>query len=129
MKSERELIHEISRIGRESRSLHEAVDLARALLDLEVGSSTLLVDSAQDGISPQAAKRVSDFLNSREFPFRGLYTARVLVGNSEAGRLIACFDSFGFPGGLLERLTGHIAQQLGQLIARTQDALPRMEAA
>jgi hypothetical protein len=119
MRSETELIHEISRIGHESKSVHEAVEIVQSLLATEIGGSTLLLDPAELGISSWAAKSASEFLDSREFPFRGLYTAPLVVGNAAAGRLIACFGSFEAPGESLQRLTAHIAWQFGQLLART----------
>jgi hypothetical protein len=130
MRSERELILEISRIGHESKSVDEAVGSAQSLLAREIGGSTLLLDPAEPGISPWAAKSASEFLDSREFPFRGLYTAPLMIGNDSAGRLIACFGSFESPGESLQRLTAHIAQQFGQLLARTHgEVISRAEAA
>jgi hypothetical protein len=132
MKSEKELIREISRIGEESQSVGEAAAVTQSLLATEMGVSTLLLveDSVPLGISPTAAKSASDFLDSHEFPFRGLYTAPLMAGDRKAGRLIACFGSFGSPGAFLERLTIHIAGQFGQLLDRNQrDAHPRTEAA
>jgi hypothetical protein len=119
MKSESEIIREISRIGGESQSVDEAVKVLQSLLATEIGGSTLLLDSAERGISSWAAKSASEFLDSREFPFRGLYTAPLMVGSKTAGRLIACFGSFESPGEFLQRLTAHIAQQFEQLLART----------
>jgi hypothetical protein len=82
------------------------------------------------GISPWAAKSVAEYLDSRQFPFRGVYTAPLIVENRKIGRLIACFVSFGSPGEFLQHLTAHIAQQLGELLARThRKGLPRPEAA
>ena len=130
MRSERELILEISRIGHESKSVDEAVESAQSLLAREIGGCTLLMDSGEQGISLWAAKSASEFLDSREFPFRALYTTPLIAGNETAGRLIACFGSFGSPGEFLQRLSAHIAQQFGPLLARThRKVLPRSEAA
>jgi hypothetical protein len=130
MRSERELILEISRIGHESRSVDEAVEAAQSLLAREIGGSTLLLDPAELGISSWAANSASEFLDSREFPFRGIYTAPLMVGNETAGSLIACFGSFESPGEFLQRLTGHIAQQFEQLLTRTRgEVISRPEAA
>jgi hypothetical protein len=130
MWSERELILEISRTVHESKSVDEAVQLAQSLLAREIGGSTLLLDLAEMGNSSWAAKSASEFLDSGEFPFRGLYTAPLIVANEKAGRLIACFGSFGSPGEFLQRLTAHIAQQFGQLLTRThREVISRAEAA
>jgi hypothetical protein len=130
MKSESEIIREISRIGYESKSVDQAVEVIQSLLATEIGGSTLLLDPAELGISAWVAKSASAFLDSREFPFRGLYTAPLMVGGKTAGRLIACFGSFESPGEFLQRLTAHIAQQFGQLLARTHgEVISRAEAA
>jgi hypothetical protein len=130
MRSESELVREISRIGHESKGVDEAVKVVQSLLVTEIGGSTLLLDSADLGISAPVAKSASEFLDSREFPFRGLYTAPLMVGSKTAGRLIACFGSFESPGEFLQRLTAHIAQQFGQLLGRTHgEVISRAEAA
>jgi hypothetical protein len=130
MRSERELILEVSRIGHESKSVDEALKAAQSLLAREIGGSTLLLDPTEPGISSWAAKSASEFLDSREFPFRGLYTAPLTVGNERAGRLIACFGSFESPGEFLQRLTAHIAREFGPLLARThREVISRAEAA
>ena len=130
MRSEKELIFEISRIGLESKSVEEAAGAVQALLASEIGGATLLIDTVELGISSWAAKTASEFLDSREFPFRGLYTVPLMVGNERAGRLIACFGSFESPGEFLQRLTAQIAKQFGQLFARThREVISRAEAA
>jgi hypothetical protein len=130
MRSERELIVEISRIVHESTSVDEALKAAQSLLAVEIGGATLLLDPAESGISSWAAKSASEFLDSREFPFRGLYTAPLMIGDERAGRLIACFGSFESPGSFPQRLTAHIALQFGPLLARTRrEVASRAEAA
>jgi hypothetical protein len=118
MKSERELVREISRIGRVSKSAGEAVALVQALLTTEIGAFTLLLDFTPNGISPRTAEFVSIFLDSRQFPFRGLYTEPLFVANGQAGRLFGCVGSFGTPGELPQHLIAHIAHQLGELFAQ-----------
>ena len=49
MRSERELILEISQIGHESKSVEEALKAAQSLLAREVGGSTLLLESRHTG--------------------------------------------------------------------------------
>jgi len=130
MRSEREIIVEISRIVHASNSVAEAVETVQSLLATEIGGSTLLLDPAELGISSWAAKSASEFLDSREFPFKGLYTAPLMVGSKTAGRLIACFGSFESPGEFLRQLTVHIAQQFGYLLSRTHgEVISRAEAA
>jgi hypothetical protein len=130
MRSEKELNLEISRTVHESKSVDEAAQFAQSLLAKEIGGSRLLLDFAEPGNPSLAAKSASEFLDSREFPFKGLYTAPLLVGNQRAGRLIACFGSFEFPGELFQRLTAHIANQLGQLLTRPHgEVISRAEAA
>ena len=68
------------------------------------------------------AKFLADFLDSRQFPFRGFYTAPVDADDGASGRLIAGFASHGLPGPLLPKLSKHIANELGQLLARTRQA-------
>jgi len=130
MKTENEIIREISRIGHESVSVDEAVRIVQSLLATEIGGSKLILDSEDLGISARVAKSTSEFLDSREFPFRGLYTAPLMVGNKTAGRLIACFGSFESPGEFLQRLTAHIAHQFEQLLSRIHsEVISRAEAA
>lgn len=130
VRSEREVILEINRIGHESDSVEEAVELAQSLLAEEIGGSALLLDPVEQGISPWAAKSIVEYLDSRQFPFRGVYTAPLIVEDKKVGRLIACFVSFGSPSEFLQHLTAHIAQQLGELLARThRTILSRPEAA
>jgi hypothetical protein len=106
------------------------VEAVQSLLATEIGGSTLLLDPAEPGISSWVAKSASEFLDSREFPFRGLYTTPLMVGSKTAGRLIACFGSFESPGEFLQQLTVHIAQQFGYLLSRTHgEVISRAEAA
>jgi hypothetical protein len=128
MRNERELILEISRIGHASTSVAEAIHTLQALLAGEIGASVLVVRPIHRVASSLAAESISEFLDSRRFPFRGLYTAPLVVGGRELGRLIACFGSFGSPGELLRRLTAHAAQQLGELLDREHRS-PAMSAA
>jgi hypothetical protein len=121
--SERDLIPVLDRLARQSQSVDEAIELFQAVLASEVGGATLITDSSEEGISPQVARFIAKFMDSREFPFRGLYFAPLLVGNRRVGRLIACFGSFGAPGKALPQLTAHIAQQLSEILGRTSRRL------
>jgi hypothetical protein len=121
--SERDLVDVISRLSRQSKSVDEAVELLRAALASKVGGATLLLDPLDEGISPAIAKSTAAFMDAREFPFRGLYTAPLTVGKRRVGRLVACFGSYGAPGPLLPRLTAHVAQQLSEILGRTSRTL------
>src|SRR5580700_7338418 len=105
MKAEKELVREISRIGRQSKSVEEAVELAQTLLAGAIGASVLVVRPPDPGIPSLTGTPISALLDSREFPFRGLYIAPLAAGGTEVGRLFACFGSFGSPGKLLQHLT------------------------
>jgi hypothetical protein len=99
--------------------MDEAIGIFQAVLAGEIGSARLLVDLVEEGMSPSVAKSTAAFMDSRQFPFRGLYTAPLTVGNRRVGRLVACFATFGMPGKALPVLTSHIAVQLGEILART----------
>ena len=129
MNNEKDLIVEINRIVREALNIEEAIAFVQSLLDSEIGSSKLLLDPDTHRMSSRAAISVCEFLDSRQFPFRALYTAPVVVGGETVGRLVACFGSFGSPGESLQRVTAHLARQLGQLLAQTHEMLPHSEAA
>lgn len=126
---ERDLISAISRLGRQAHSIGEAINLFQPLLAGEFGGAALLVDSVETGMSSAVAQFTAEFLDSRQFPFRGLYTAPLMVGRQKAGRLIACFGSFGVPGKSLPSLTSHLALQLSDVLARSGRGLPSLRVA
>lgn len=121
MASERELITLISQLSRRAKSAAEAIQLIEEALTNEIGEATLLLDYA-GGTSPRMAKFMSNFLDSREFPFRGFYTAPLNAKDRATGRLIAGFASHGTPGPALPKIAQHIASELGSLIARNHHA-------
>jgi hypothetical protein len=121
--TQRNLIPAISHLSRQAKNIDEAIDLFQSLLTREVGGATLLVDRAEEGISPRTTQTIAAFMESRQFPFRGLYTAPVTVGARKAGRLVACFGSFGAPEKLLPDVTAHIARQLSEILSRTTRAI------
>lgn len=126
MGTERNLIPVINGLSRQARSVDEAIELFESLLAGEVGGATLLVDPVEEGISPGTGKTVAAFMESRQFPFRGLCTAPLTVGSRKVGKLIACFGSFGAPTKWLPEVTAHIARQLSDILGRTSRAiLPR----
>jgi hypothetical protein len=127
--SQKDLAPAISRLSHQTTSVREAVERFQSLIAEEIGGATLLVEPLEEGVSTPMAKSVSEFMESREFPFRGLYTAPLLAGNRRVGRLIACFGSFGMPGDFLPELTLHMARQLGEILTRTHAHLTHLEAA
>jgi hypothetical protein len=120
---ERDLVDVVRRLSRQSKSIDEAVELLRAALASKLGGAELLLDHLDGGMSPRVAKSTAAFMDAREFPFRGLYTAPLVVGSRKVGRLVACFGSYGSPGPLLPRLTEHVAQQLSAVLGRTSRTL------
>jgi hypothetical protein len=118
--NERELIAIITGLSRQSKSVEEAIRLFQTVLAAEIGGSTLLVEPVEEATSFWAAKSIAGLMDSRVFPFRGLYTQPLMVGSRKVGRLVACFGSFGASGTVLSRLTAHIAQQLGEILGRTR---------
>jgi hypothetical protein len=127
--NERNLIPVISMLSRQSKSVDEALGLFQSALAGEIGDAALLIDSLEGGISPSVAKSTAAFLDSRQFPFRGLYTAPMTVGNRKIGRLVACFGSFGAPGKSLPALTSHVARQLSDILSRTSRAVTSLVSA
>jgi len=117
--SERDLVPVITRLSRQSKSVDEAIGLFQSVLSGQFGSAVLLVDLIDEGMSPSVARSTAAFMDSREFPFRGLYTAPLTAGNRKVGRLVACFGTFGMPGKMLPELTSHIARQLVEVLRRT----------
>lgn len=113
----RGLVPEIERISRRSTSLEEAIHSVEAALKSEIGDATLLLQPEGEKLSPFSLGAVSSFLESRTFPFRGVYTAP-----SRAGRLIVLFGGFGEPGKFFQELTNRIATELGALQLRVQGA-------
>lgn len=127
--SEKNLAPAISRLSHQTSSISEAVAQFQSLIADEIGGAALLVEPVKEGIPNPIAHSVSEFMESRRFPFRGLYTAPLMAGNRKVGRLVACFGSFGAPGNSLPKLTLHMARQLSDILSRTHSILTRMEAA
>lgn len=126
MGTERNLIPAINSLSRRAKSADEAIELFQSLLAGEVGEATLLMDAAEEGVSPNTGKTIAAFMESRQYPFRGLYTAPLTVGSRKVGRLVVCFASFGAPGKSLPEVTAHVARQLSEILGRTSRAvLPR----
>ncbi|MCU1326753.1 MAG: hypothetical protein JWN34_2123 [Bryobacterales bacterium] len=123
---EKELLREIGSLVRESDGLNSALSRVQTLIASECGGALLILRpeaSATTAIS--AAPAVCEFLESRVFPFRGLYVAPVSAGNRAKGTLVACIGTWGVPGELLHRITTFAGQQLTELARRL--ALPSLE--
>jgi hypothetical protein len=117
--NEQHLIPVIGRLARQAQNINEAIALFQPLLANEIGGANLFVDASEESISPAVMKSTAAFLDSHQFPFRGLYTAPLKVGGRKVGLLVACFGSFGVPGKLLPALTEQLAKQLNEILART----------
>lgn len=117
--AKRDLIPVIGRLSRQSKSVDEAIEQLQLLLAGEIGGAALQVETLENGTSPLVAQSVSALMDSREFPFRGLYTAPLIVGNRKVGRLVACFGSLGASGRSLATLTTYVARQLSEILSRT----------
>jgi hypothetical protein len=114
---DKELIQGIERISRRSRNIREAIRDVEAALKSEIGEAQLLLQPEGENLSPFSLQTVSSFLESRAFPYRGVYTA-----SSRAGRLIVCLGGFGIPGQLFQDLTSTIASELDALRGCPQEA-------
>lgn len=112
---ERELFPVIRQISHRSATVEEAIHSFEDALKAEIGNAALLVQPGFDVLSPLALESVSLFLNSREFPFRGVYTA-----TSRVGRVVACFGAFTSSGQAFQKLTERIAVELSGLSDRLQ---------
>jgi hypothetical protein len=110
--SEKEFVREMNRIVRESSILEDAIEKARALFVAEVGETRLLVSPIVSNASIFGEKVVREFLESRRFPFRGVYTAPF----GEDGVLIACIGSWGAPMETIQSLVDHAAVRLSPLL-------------
>lgn len=117
--NERQLIFHIGRIARSARSVEEALGRIESLLAHEVGAATLILRPAESGTPFLAGSAISQFLESRDFPFRGVYTAPLGRGSRSDATLVACFRGWGAPGEVLKRATSHTAERLSEVAART----------
>jgi len=122
--NEKEILVEISRIAGDAETVVQAADQIQARLAIEVGNAMILLRSAADRTSLFQDNPVAEFMESREFPFRGLYIEPLVVGGEKAGTLVACFGSWGAKGEFLQRATAHISEQLAVLLGRTPSGAP-----
>ncbi len=126
---EQDLFSEITRIGNTAATLKQATEQIEALLAAEVGAAALVVRPYPLNASIFREEMVSQFLESPDYPFRGIYTASVKTGQGRDGCMAACFGSWGAPGELLQRISAHIAKSLGELLRTSRIHWPAHEEA
>src|SRR4051812_28180904 len=98
-----ELFQEIVRIVGDADGLSAALHSIQSLLAAEWGGAILIIRPASSALS--FPHNVCEFLESRDFPFRGLYTAPLKTGAASAGTLVACIGTWGTPGEVLRSVT------------------------
>ncbi|MDQ1473694.1 MAG: hypothetical protein QOJ99_5174, partial [Bryobacterales bacterium] len=120
-----ELLGEIGNVIRHADDLPSALTRIQSLLASHCGGALLIIRPASSGAVLPAVPAVYAFLESRQYPFRGLYMAPVNSGGRAVGTLLACIGTWGAPGDLLARITVFVGQQLTALARRL--ALPSIE--
>lgn len=123
---ENELLVEITRAINCSSTLEEATQRVQSVLDEEIGAACLIVCPEPLRASHFREGRVLSLWESREFPFRGVYTQPIRNGNR---CLIACFGSWGAAGDLLRRIVVHIATAFDRFLAQKRSMAPAREEA
>lgn len=123
--SEKEFVREMNRIVRESGSVEDAIGSAQALFAAEFGETRMFVRPAH-GSSIFGEWALLDFLESRRFPFRGVYTAPLGADLI----LVACIGSWGTRIERLHAMVELAAVRLTTVIEKTPAlAASRSEAA
>ncbi|MEQ1884980.1 MAG: hypothetical protein ABL967_07960 [Bryobacteraceae bacterium] len=120
--SEKELKREISHIFQQANSTNQAMVWAGDLLGREFGEVRLLQGRPLNSGSAFGEPAVAQFLESREFPFRGVYTAA-----SGRTTVILLLGSWGAPRRSMQIFADHIAAQLHSANVRSE--VRRSEAA
>jgi hypothetical protein len=113
--SEKEFVREMNRIVRESSILEDAIEKTEALFRAQIGDTRLLVRPVVCNASIFGETAVREFLESRRFPFRGVYTSSL----GADGVLIACIGSWGAPIETIQSLVDHSAVRLSALVDGT----------
>jgi len=117
---ESELLADLGEIAGAADSVGEALQAMEALLSDQLGSAILILRGpAEDLTSQRQGFSVAGFLESRDFPFRGVYSERIESGGRPAGTLLACFGTWGAPSQLLRAATVQAAKQIGALLRRS----------
>ena len=115
---ENEVLLEIGNIARLADGIPSALTRIQTLIAAYCGGALLIVRPASSGPVLPETPAVCEFLESRQFPFRGLYMTPLNAGHRAAGTLVACIGTWGVPGDLLRRIAGFIGQQLTSLARR-----------
>ncbi len=123
--SEKELMAQLESIAGEAKSLEGALTAMERLLSSEIGSAVLTLRPEGTNLLslPEATPGVLKFLESHEFPIRGMYSARIELGGLSAGTLLACFGTWSAPNRLLRAATTQAANLIDALLRRGM-ALP-----
>ncbi len=122
---EKELLREIAEVVRLADDIPAALTQVQSLLANTCGGALLIVRPVTAGAVLPETPAVCEFLESRRFPFRGLYMTPLNSGHRAAGTLVACIGTWGVPGDLLRRIATFVGQQLTDLARRL--ALPALE--
>ncbi len=115
---EKELLGEIENVVRNAEGLTSALTRIKALIGAYCGGAVLAIRPESFGRATSTPPPVLELLESREFPFRGLYFAPVSYGSGPIHTFIACLGTWGISADSLRRITTFTAQQLSELISR-----------
>jgi len=115
--NERELLTEIVRIARHADGLTPALRQIQTLIAKEYGGALLMIRPPAPGAA-LASPAVHDFLEAKDFPFRGLYTAPLTTRRRDTATLVACIGTWGAPGEILRRIVTFAGEQLTELARR-----------
>jgi hypothetical protein len=107
--NENVLKREISQIFRHTEPYAAAIEAAAALLSHEVGDVRIVSRSDAGKRSIFRDPAIAAFLESRDFPFRGIYNAAAGQGTA----LILCVGSWGAPPRFMQSLAEHVALEAG----------------
>ena len=116
----RHLIRGIAAVAGGSRSVADALRRMEVLLSEDLGSVVLTIKPAGEAL----LSGVAGFLESSEYPFRSVFTERVVSAKAdlENATLVACFGTWGAPSQFLRDVTAEAARQIG----RRADRLPEL---
>ncbi|MEQ1886667.1 MAG: hypothetical protein ABL967_16510 [Bryobacteraceae bacterium] len=120
--NEKELKKEISQIFQKAESADQAMATAGALLGREFGEVRLL--QGRPAKSSFREPAVMEFLESREYPFRGVYMAA-----AKTATVILLLRTWGNPQPSMQIFADHVAEQLSSAGARFAAESHRSEAA
>jgi len=118
---EPEILREIDHIVGIADGIQSALTQIQALLARYCGEALLIIRPAEPGPVLPGTSAAFEFLESREFPFRGLYMAPLRAGNRNAGTLIICIGTWGVPGDLPRRITNYLGQRLSTLASSSME--------